>query len=93
MNEDEIIIFDPMKDLKELAEEIEKRCAKIGKTMDILLEVNIANEESKGGFSAEEIVPASEKIKDFPQVLSNQQILSSKLYQQYILLCLSANFR
>ena len=25
MNEDEIIIFDPMKDLKELAEEIERQ--------------------------------------------------------------------
>lgn len=51
-----------------LAEEIEKRCAKIGKTMDILLEVNIAEEESKGGFSAEEIIDVSEKIKNFPHL-------------------------
>ncbi len=51
-----------------LAEEIEKRCAKIGKTMDILLEVNIADEESKSGFSSEEVVLASEKIKDFPHL-------------------------
>ena len=51
-----------------LAEEIEKRCAKIGKTMDVLLEVNIANEESKGGFSPDEVVEISEKIKDFPHL-------------------------
>ncbi len=51
-----------------LAEEIEKRCAKIGKTMDILLEVNIANEESKGGFSPEEVVEASVKISEFPHL-------------------------
>lgn len=51
-----------------LAEEIEKRCAKIGKIMDILLEVNIADEESKGGFSADEISEISEKIKVFPHL-------------------------
>ena len=48
-----------------LAEEIEKRCAKIDKVMDILLEINIAGEESKGGFSPDEVVAISEKIKDF----------------------------
>ena len=51
-----------------LAEEIEKRCAKIDKIMDILLEVNIADEESKGGFSANEILEISEKIKEFPHL-------------------------
>ena len=51
-----------------LAEEIEKRCSKIGKTMDVLLEVNIAGEESKGGFSPEEVVEISEKIKDYPHL-------------------------
>ena len=51
-----------------LAEEIEKRCAKIGKIMDILLEVNIADEESKGGFDFDEIISVSEKIKDFPHL-------------------------
>lgn len=51
-----------------LAEEIEKCCAAIGKTMDILLEVNIANEESKGGFSCDEIKVVAEKIGDFPHL-------------------------
>ena len=64
---DKVSMIESVDSIK-LAEEIEKRCAKIDKTMDILLEVNIANEESKGGFSAEEIVPASEKIKDFPHL-------------------------
>ncbi len=52
-------------DSVKLAEEIEKRCAKIDKVMDILLEVNIANEESKGGFSPEEVIAASEEISKF----------------------------
>ncbi|MBQ3530510.1 MAG: YggS family pyridoxal phosphate-dependent enzyme [Oscillospiraceae bacterium] len=51
-----------------LAEEIENRCAKIDKIMDVLLEVNIAEEDSKSGFSAKEIIAVSEKIKDFPHL-------------------------
>ncbi len=48
-----------------LAEEIERRCASIDKTMDILLEVNIANEENKGGFQYEEIWDVLGKIEKF----------------------------
>ena len=36
-------------DREELAREIEKRCAALGKIMDILIEVNIGGEESKSG--------------------------------------------
>lgn len=64
---DKVSMIESVDSLK-LAEEIEKRCKKIGKTMDILLEVNIAKEESKGGFSAEEIEAVSEKIRDFPHL-------------------------
>lgn len=64
---DKVSMIESVDSIK-LAEEIEKRCAKIGKTMDILLEVNIAEEESKGGFSAEEIIDVSEKIKNFPHL-------------------------
>lgn len=64
---DKVSMIESVDSLK-LAEEIEKRCAKIGKVMDILLEVNIADEESKGGFSAEEIADASEKIRHFPHL-------------------------
>ena len=45
-----------------LAAEIDKQCKKIGKTMDILLEVNIGNEESKSGFSSEELEAALKEI-------------------------------
>ena len=64
---DKVSMIESVDSIK-LAEEIERRCAKIGKTMDILLEVNIAEEESKGGFSAEEIFDVSEKIKNFPHL-------------------------
>ena len=61
---DKVSMIESVDSLK-LAEEIEKRCAKIGKIMDVLLEVNIAEEESKGGFSTEEILEVSEKLKSF----------------------------
>jgi pyridoxal phosphate enzyme (YggS family) len=64
---DKVSMIESVDSIK-LAEEIEKRCAKIDKIMDILLEVNIADEESKGGFSADEILEISEKIKEFPHL-------------------------
>lgn len=64
---DKVSMIESVDSIK-LAEEIEKRCAKIDKIMDILLEVNIANEESKGGFSSDEVVAISEKINDFPHL-------------------------
>ncbi len=39
-----------------LAEEINKRCEKIGKVMDILIEVNSGREEAKGGIMPEDVV-------------------------------------
>lgn len=41
-------------DSMRLAEEIDKRAGQRGKTMDILIQVNAANEESKFGISSEE---------------------------------------
>ena len=64
---DKVSMIESVDSIK-LAEEIEKRCAKIDKIMDILLEVNIANEDSKGGFSPDEVVAISEKINDFPHL-------------------------
>lgn len=61
---DKVTMIESVDSIK-LAEEIEKRCAKIDKVMDILLEVNIAGEESKGGFSPDEILSVSEQIKAF----------------------------
>lgn len=64
---DKVTMIESVDSLK-LAEEIEKRCAKIGKIMDILLEVNIAGEESKSGFSPGEVASVSEKIGAFPHL-------------------------
>ena len=51
-----------------LAEQIEEEGAKRNLHMDILLEVNVAREESKYGFLMEEVEDALMKIKDFPHV-------------------------
>ena len=40
-----------------LLETIEKECARIDRTVDVLLEVHVAQEESKSGFLPSEIVP------------------------------------
>lgn len=47
-----------------LACEIEKQCAKHGKVMDVLIEVNIAREESKGGVDPDGVYGFYEQIKD-----------------------------
>ncbi len=51
-----------------LAEEIERRAAKINKVMDILVEVNVGGEESKGGVSTEELFSLLEKVKEMPHL-------------------------
>ena len=51
-----------------LAMEIEKRAAAIGKRMDILLEVNVGGEASKGGVSVAEFFPLLEGIKAMPHL-------------------------
>ena len=51
-----------------LAEEIEKRCAKIGKTMEILLEVNIGEEASKGGISREGLSEMLSAVQEMPHL-------------------------
>ncbi|MEE0954982.1 MAG: YggS family pyridoxal phosphate-dependent enzyme [Eubacterium sp.] len=55
-------------DTVDLAGQIEKEAAKHNLTIDILLEVNIAGEESKWGFTAEETIPAARKISELPHV-------------------------
>lgn len=64
---DKVTMVESVDSLK-LAAEIEKHCAKADKIMDVLLEVNIANEDSKGGFSVDEVIDVSQKIKDFPHL-------------------------
>ena len=51
-----------------LAETIEREAEKHGKTVDILLEVNVAQEESKFGLKTEEVLPLAEKISQLSHV-------------------------
>lgn len=55
-------------DSMRLAEEISKRSVQIGMRTDILLEVNVGNEMSKSGFSADEIVEKAHQISTFEGV-------------------------
>ena len=51
-----------------LAEEIDKRARKIGKTMDVLIEVNSGREENKGGIMPEDVKDFYEQLKQFESV-------------------------
>ena len=51
-----------------LAETIEKEAGKHGITARILLEVNVAEEESKFGLKMDEVIPLAEKISQFSHV-------------------------
>ncbi|MBP5463299.1 MAG: YggS family pyridoxal phosphate-dependent enzyme [Lachnospiraceae bacterium] len=55
-------------DSVELANEIQKEAARIGKIQDILLEINVAGEESKFGLRPEETVVVAEQIASLPNV-------------------------
>ena len=52
-----------------LASEIDKRCAKIGRTMDVLIQVNPAGEAQKSGVPPEEAEPLIREIlKELPNL-------------------------
>jgi len=51
-----------------LLEAVNKEAAKQGIIQDILLEVNIAGEESKSGFAPEDVHPLLEKIGEFSAI-------------------------
>jgi len=51
-----------------LAKEISKCACKFNRNIDILIEVNIANEESKWGFSPENLLLAINEISKFPNI-------------------------
>ena len=85
-------------DTVELAERIEKEAEKKNLQIDILLEVNVAEEESKFGFKTENLFDAVTKISQFPHVRikglmtiapfvensdENRKIFN-KLYQLYV---------
>ena len=51
-----------------LLKAIDAEAAKQGIIQNILLEVNVGEEESKGGFPCEEVLPLIEQIADFPHI-------------------------
>ena len=55
-------------DSERLLEAVNKEAARQGICQDVLLEINIAGEESKTGFALEDIYPLLEKIADFPAI-------------------------
>lgn len=55
-------------DSLKLAETIEKEAAKRNRTIDILVEVNVAEEESKFGLKVEEVIPFIEKVAGFSHI-------------------------
>ncbi|MBQ7399531.1 MAG: YggS family pyridoxal phosphate-dependent enzyme [Clostridia bacterium] len=55
-------------DTVKLAAEINKQCAKIGKVMNVLVEVNIGEEESKGGISPDELENFLVEISGFENI-------------------------
>ena len=55
-------------DAEDLLKEIEKQAAKRDLEMPVLIQVNIAKEESKHGFEVEEIDEVFNSLKDYPHV-------------------------
>lgn len=55
-------------DSLKLAEVIEKEAAKKNCRVNILIEVNVAQEESKFGMSVEDVLPFVEKVSTFPHI-------------------------
>lgn len=51
-----------------LAREISKQCARVGRDMEILLEVNIGREENKSGFYEDELMEALQEIAEIPHI-------------------------
>ncbi|WP_276211090.1 YggS family pyridoxal phosphate-dependent enzyme [Heyndrickxia coagulans] len=51
-----------------LAEEIEKRAAKLDKEINCFIQVNVSGEESKHGMAPGQVVDFVRKLKDFPHI-------------------------
>ncbi|MBC7323907.1 MAG: YggS family pyridoxal phosphate-dependent enzyme, partial [Moorella sp. (in: Bacteria)] len=53
-------------DSQELARELHRRAAAAGRRVNILVEVNVAGEESKFGLAPEAVIPFLKEISGFP---------------------------
>jgi hypothetical protein len=63
-------IFDLIEtvDTLDLAEEIDKRCAQIGKIMPVLIEVNSGCEEQKAGALSQNVIPLAQAVSGLANV-------------------------
>ena len=52
----------------DLAQEIDKRAGQTGQKMDVLIEVNIADESSKHGFSPNEVISVTDKLVNLKNI-------------------------
>ena len=68
---DEVEMIQSVHSIK-LAKEINRLAEKRNKVMDILCEVNIGNEESKSGFSSDEILEKIEEISNCTIILAKK---------------------
>ena len=60
-------------DNKKLAGEIEKQFAKADQVIDVLIEVNMAEEESKFGLSSGDVIAFIEEIKDLKHLTTGME--------------------
>lgn len=51
-----------------LAEALQKEAAKQDKRIDVLIQVNLAQEETKGGFAKEEVIPFLQTMDRYPSL-------------------------
>ncbi len=67
---DAVAIFDCIHSLDSLriADEVERRCADEGKSMDVLLEVNVSGEESKYGLRPDEVEDVVRHVLTLPHI-------------------------
>ena len=64
-----------------LLKEIEKQAAKRDLEMPVLIQVNIAKEESKHGFEVEEIDEVFNSLKDYPHVKVRGLMMTEKYFK------------
>ena len=51
-----------------LAAEIERQCVRVGRTIDVLIEINSGEEESKGGVRPDEVEDFCKELEKFPHL-------------------------
>ncbi|MCF7709271.1 MAG: YggS family pyridoxal phosphate-dependent enzyme [Verrucomicrobia bacterium] len=67
---DAIELFDTIQSLDslKLAREIDKTAAKLSKSVPVLIEVNVAGESSKHGFSPGDLIAELKQLEEFPNI-------------------------